>query len=201
MNKNFLKLAKSNDGFTLTEVLIGMMILTVAIVAATSLLVGLVSSNKSAVNNIQAYYFAQEGIEGVRNIRDSNWLHNTDWLAENSVVVWGDDLSVGAERDVELRSNGWDVGSDSASVDFKELSLVAPWKISNDEGIIYKYEGNEPYFSSEFRSGGVDTGFKRKIFILPYGDYVLVKSVVSWEDGKKDLTLEAVLTNWKGGVL
>jgi hypothetical protein len=178
-----------------------MSILTVAIVSATSLLMGLIASNKSAVTNIQAYYFAQEGIEAVRNIRDSNWLHNTDWLGENSVVVWGDDLSVGAERDLELRPNGWDVGADSGSVAFKELSLLAPWRISNDEGTIYKYEGNEPCFSSEFRSGGIDTGFKRKIFILPYGDYVLVKSFVSWEDGKKDLTLETVLTNWKAGVL
>ena len=76
MNKVF----KNQKGFTLTEVMIGMMILTVAIVSATQLLIGIMNSNKAIIHNLQAYYLAQEGIEAVRNIRDTNWLHNKKWL-------------------------------------------------------------------------------------------------------------------------
>ena len=76
---------RKTSGFSLTEVMIGIMILTVAIVSASNLLVSLVKTNRLNVQTLQAYYLAQEGLEAVRNIRDTNWLHNLDFKGKGGV--------------------------------------------------------------------------------------------------------------------
>ncbi len=172
---------RDNSGFTLTEVMIGMMILTIAIVAATNLLVGLLRSNDNNVKTLQAYYFAQEGIEAARNIRDTNWIYNFDWLGDvNPNAAFLRKFEKGAAYGI---------------------SLVDPnnyWNISNDEVIL------------RFAANGEETPFKRVVAFDEYDcgldncdDFVLVTSTVSWSAGSKEreVKLQTVLTDWKGGAL
>jgi len=216
MKQSFKKLAKNKKGFTLTEVLIGMMILTVAIVAGTSMLVGLIRSNRNIVSTMQAYYLAQEGIEIVRNIRDTNWLHNTNWIGDNNTAQWwGDNFEEGKTYSVAIKSAGWQ-GAPEGTVDNNQMSAYMPFLIEGeDKGEIFKYEnGGEIYLSSDGQGQPEETGFKRYITILPYEgecneeldeceDYVLVQSRIEWKDGARDreFVLETVLTDWKGGAL
>lgn len=212
MWKQFKKLAGNKSGFTLTEVMIGIMILTVAIVSATNLLVGLISTNQNNLTTLKAYYLAQEGLEAVRNIRDTNWLHNQEWLGEESGGLWGGSFEVDNSYAVNLEYGAFDQGVSFQSVDdIGTLSAVRPWSINiGGEGKIFKYSnGNDVYLASE--GVGEDTGFKRTVAIKPYeneegdvlDDYVLVEVKVEWELGSKsrELVLSGILTNWKDGAL
>lgn len=216
-------------GFTLTEVMIGMMILTVAIVSATNLLIGLISSNQNNLTTLQAYYLAQEGLEAVRNIRDTNWLHNQEWLGKDSEQLWsGSFLSTddGKSYAVNLEYAGFNQGAEAPTSGAPELTLgvlsvAKPWSIDDvEDGAIYRnVDGDKVYLGPSKDGSSIDTGFKRTIIIKKYDcsdsganlscdeadedKYVLVESKVEWKLGAKDreLTLSEVLTDWKGGAL
>ncbi len=203
------KLAANNEGFSLTEVMIGMMILTVAIVSATNLLVGLINTNKNIVGTLQAYYFAQEGIESVRNIRDTNWLNNVDWRGRADILGSFENNS---DYVVGLRSSGW---KNSAQVETFDLNIYKTWewKPGVDEELCLQSSGDSHFYSScSLSASGEKTGFRRTVQILPYcedidrsicDDSVLIRSVVEWEESGKDreLILEDLITDWKGGAL
>lgn len=92
--KSFFNIHKNKDfdqggeqGFTLLEVLIAVTILVFAITATfTSAQSGLQSSQESK-NQIISYYIAQEAIEYIRNLRDTNSIvriatPTTNWLKD-----------------------------------------------------------------------------------------------------------------------
>lgn len=175
------------------EVLIGIMILTAAIVSATNLLVGLMQSNQNNLTTLQAYYFAQEGLEAVRNVRDSNWLHNQNWLG--SAAVWGEELKIGNEYAIELKPFSFNMAPSERTADFADAGEVGnsrPWGISSAAGADFLRN-----------IAGEETVFKRVVGIKPYDNHVLVESKVSWNLGGKDreLVLSEILTDWKGGAL
>lgn len=205
------KLKNNQKGFTLTEVMIGMMILTVAIVTATNLLITLMRANENNVKNLQAFYLAQEGIELVRNVRDTNWIHNMEWDGDSQEqkALWGG--SIAGEFSIELLSTGW-IKDTVTTVDGPLDKLVAflPEKFSAglDQEI---YKQTEGYLSSADNSGveGSGTGFRRNIKVEksdqcePAEECLLVTSTVNWKVGSKDqsLELQELLTNWKDGAL
>lgn len=213
----FIRKIKNQAGFTLTEVMIGIMILTVAIVSATNLLIGLIDTNRNNLSTLQAYYFAQEGIEAVRNIRDTNWLHNNQWLGNGSEALWGESFLVpvdGSEKaySVDLQYGAFEQpGSGDKKNNLSELGFAKTWKISS------AIDGGEVFYLGADKNGSKSSGFKRIISIKPYdcmevedicgpddkGKYVLVESKVVWKLGSRDreLKLSAVLTDWKGGAL
>ncbi len=218
-----LKLRLNNKGFTLTEVMIAIMILTVAIVSASSLLVGLVRSNQNNLTTLQAYYLAQEGLEAVRNIRDTNWLHNLDWLGADSTQLWGGDLSKGQSISIGLQNNFNGCGAQAGDL-LPQISACKPWLIANVvnpdeglEGLLYKNgsEGEQNIYLSSLSEGGEETSFRRVITFKEYcpkqgiceltddADFVLVESKVTWNLGsqERELILYEVLTNWKNGAL
>lgn len=203
------KLAKNNSGFSLTEIMIGIMILTIAIVAATNLLVGLIATNRTNLSTLQAYYLAQEGIEAVRNIRDSNWLHNQDWLG-GTTSFWGNTMRIGEDYSIALEYGALNRNLSELSGGIEALNSNRPWTIdSSERGEIYLVSnGDNEYLSSA--QTGEDTGFKRTISLKTYecdqvdcSDFVLVESKVEWFVGDKndELVLSTVLTNWKGGAI
>lgn len=74
------KKKSAKNGFTLIEALVAIAILTMSIAGPmTAASTGLQNSTY-ARDQIVAFYIAQEGIEMIRSIRDSNALNNTSWL-------------------------------------------------------------------------------------------------------------------------
>ena len=69
---NFKKQKK--NGFSLLEVLVAITVLTVGLVGVVGLINYNISISRTSPEKIIAVNLAQEGIEVVRNIRDSNWL-------------------------------------------------------------------------------------------------------------------------------
>lgn len=227
MLKQIKKISKDVKAFTLTEVMIGMMILTVAIVSASNLLSGIIDSNRNNLTTLQAYYLSQEGLEMVRNIRDTNWLHNMDWLGKNSMNVWGGELKVG--KNIVSMVDAAGIKSSVEKDDpFSPTTILkvgsqSPWTIGSGVDKIYRHgmlNVDRPYLDS-ISNSAEDSGFKRTIIVSEYDckylvdkgvpcpsssekkSYVLVQSKVEWTIGakKRDLVLSQVLSNWKGGAL
>lgn len=69
-----MKLNRQQSGFTLVEVIISMAIIVMVVFASTNLLVSIIRSNAENTHTLIAYGLSQEGLEAVRNMRDSDWL-------------------------------------------------------------------------------------------------------------------------------
>lgn len=85
------QLNTKSKGFTLVEVLVALFVLTTAIVACLNAVNRGLSSTQNAKSKLIAANLVQEGIEVVRNIRDTNWLEQRT----NPDLLWDDGLSAG----------------------------------------------------------------------------------------------------------
>ena len=90
-------LNKNKKGFTLMELLISISIFSVGIVAIYSIVPNIVSITSTNINNFTASQLAREGLEVVRNMRDSNWLNRDPWdqgLSDGDYLVEYDETSL-----------------------------------------------------------------------------------------------------------
>jgi len=98
VNKKLLNLKKKNlgvflTGFTMIELLIAIAVFMIGIMAAFSLSLHNLNTTKENANRVIAANLAREGIETVRNIRDSNWLAreaniSSNIIASNFIFLW-----------------------------------------------------------------------------------------------------------------
>lgn len=217
LKKLFKNLRQNEAGFSLTEVLIGVSILTVAVVTGTQMLVSFISSNQRLVDTTKAHYLAMEGIEAVRNIRDSNWLFNQNWLGDDDAArtIWHGSLELDDEQtfDIQLLDKFFEPASPSVN-NTKPLNLMAqaaPWKIENVSSSFRDIPSTMYNFiSSQNRADAelISPEMRREITLSEYecdngGDcsgFVKVTSKVIWGSGlsEREYELEAILTNWKG---
>jgi hypothetical protein len=79
MLKNDLKSANFSKSFTLLETIFGIFVVIIAVSAIFALLSRIIILTSFSVSKFTASYLAQEGIEIVRNIRDSNLVARADW--------------------------------------------------------------------------------------------------------------------------
>lgn len=70
-------LFNNQKGQTVLELIIAITILVVALVATLVLIVTSINASREARNKLIATNLAREGIEVIRNIRDSNWVDST----------------------------------------------------------------------------------------------------------------------------
>ncbi len=68
-----------NKGFTIIELVIAIFILSVAVIGIYNSFSTMVILTSGASDRLTAAYLAQEGMEIVRNIRDTNWLNGFSW--------------------------------------------------------------------------------------------------------------------------
>ncbi len=70
-----LNSCKANlTGFTILEVLVTILVITIGGLATYAMVQQIIFSTLSSSYRFSAAYLAKEGIENVRNIRDTNWL-------------------------------------------------------------------------------------------------------------------------------
>lgn len=68
-----------NKGFTIIELVIAIFILSVAVIGIYNSFSTMVVLTSGAADRLTAAYLAQEGMEIVRNIRDTNWINGNSW--------------------------------------------------------------------------------------------------------------------------
>jgi len=72
--RNFFRLPRKSPGESLAETVIAITILSIILVSIFQLLARAIKVNENSELRTIALNVAREGIEGVRNIRDTNWL-------------------------------------------------------------------------------------------------------------------------------
>lgn len=221
MNNKYNK----KKGFTLPELLVAMSVIVLVIFASTNLVISIIRSNTDNINTMIAYGLAQEGLEGVRNIRDSNWLLGARFDGRlKGFEIWGDTFGNSTVPQffiIDLES----LETATGEVDNPgALSGYTPWKIEgiketdfeSDKTKIKKYTISEQ--SGEFRYGhslgaqpGEDTPFYRYLEIYkvktPYDDNETevnkyrVACIVEWmEFGRsRSVRLDTEITDWYQG--
>lgn len=189
------KTATSNErGFTIIELIISIFILTVAVVGIFSIFSVMVILTADAADKLTATYLAQEGIEIVSNIRDSNWLNMDACAADpscTSTYNWDDGL--GVENQNCEPPTGCTGDYKTGTLVSGASPLLTPW--SNN----YLNIDSNGFYND---SAGTQTKFKRKILITPVtdanetSDYILnVEVQVSW-DQKATILSSGVSANY-----
>lgn len=87
-----------SKAFTLIEATIAIFLVTVGTVGAFSLIQRTIAFTSISSSQLTAAYLAQEGIEVIRNIRDTNYLE---------VMPWDDGLSATANYRLDYQSTGF----------------------------------------------------------------------------------------------
>lgn len=74
----------NQKGFTLLELTVAIFVIMVGIIGALSALQRATSATFVSSSKLTAAYLAQEGIEIVRNLRDTNWIADLSW--DNGII-------------------------------------------------------------------------------------------------------------------
>jgi len=162
-------------GFTILEVMFSIAVIVLALGAVLTLASFSASIIPITSQKLIATYLAQEGIETVRNIRDSNWLRDINWrgAAEIGLVPNGD-----------------------FEADYGSSGLVQVYG-----GNFLRIDSNGYY---NYTSGN-QTKFQRKISVSdnadadPATEDIKIVSLVMWQEKQRNysVTAEAWLYNWK----
>lgn len=212
-SKNELKLRshQPRKGFSLIEILIAFVVLTITVIACTDLIANTIRNNVENTYRIQAYFLAEQGVEAIRNIRDSNWTQN-----------------IGFDQ-AGYQSNLWDgipiypEGGTIYVAVSPQLDVLnsKAWKLqtSTEAGtpLYIAEKGNIKYFTHD--SGGYPSEFKRSIKIsntfedidkvAPESDsklrndliYVTSTVYYDFKGVTKEVNIKTILTDWKEGPL
>lgn len=203
---------KKNNGFTLLEMLLALSVISVGVMAAFTLSTANLNTVKANGQRVLAANLAREGIEVVRNIRDSNWLKiqaNAD--CGGTLCTWDQNLDQGTSTIAYDKTDlGLNIAAGETIEDcFTDKTCMILEK--NDTGYhIYTDSGEETNMarviilkaicqdsddtgeletSSDLTCSGV---FEEKVGLQ-------VTSQVFWRDFSKDHTIEVVeeLYNWR----
>ena len=125
MKKNF----KNKRGFTLLEVLIAVSVLVIGTVAAFSTITSTIRSTTFAKDKLIASFLAQEGIEIVKNIRNTNWIQGNAWNQGLSPGSWQADYNDSALSNyngafLNLGSNGYSYDATSTTKFQRKITIT-----------------------------------------------------------------------------
>lgn len=95
-NKKWLAL-RNSKGFTLIEAVLATFFLTIGVLGVFGVIQIITSFTSGISSKLQAIYLVQEGIENVRNIRDSNWLGQRDGAA----LLWDNGIFTGGWETID----------------------------------------------------------------------------------------------------
>lgn len=193
MRNNFLLkgVVSSRAGFTLVEVVVALFIIIIGVTALFGLINLTISYTSVNSTNLQAAFLAKEGIEIVKNIRDSNFLYVNRELEEDESVGanWNDGLTTEAYGCVNHCVNCLN----GCEADYTDLYLRA-------------FSGNNLSWNGFFWGYAYSPGdrvgpFKRKITITPNPletNEINVKIEIIWtERGRPhDLIVQENLYQW-----
>ena len=175
---------KAIRGFTLIETLVSLAIFSASIVALISVTASGVANTNFAKNKLTASYLAQEGVEMVRNIRDSNSLlggNGIPWVPFTTSVFSSCTPPNGCK--IEPSAN----------------PLVATiCQVTNGYGCQLNYNSSGFY---TYTTGSTASPFSRLITVqdaLDGNNEVKVISTVSWNQGSspKSVTYSENLFDW-----
>ena len=175
-------------GFTVIEVIVAIFVIVTGIVGVLALVTQTISSATYSSNKLIAAYLAQEGIEIVRDIRDTNWLEQyTD-----PSNLWDEGLTGCGGVCDETTGNGCIVDYNHS---YDPLDPYDP-DLPLYTGQVLNIDTTNGFYSY---SVPTPTKFKRKIVITPGVDILAVCVRVEWQEKgvTRQITAQENLYNWK----
>ncbi len=194
MKKLFFKnFNNQNKGFTLVETLVALSIFTVSILSLLVILGGSISNTGYAKRKIIASYLAEEGVEYIRNMRDTFVLYdviNVDngWNEFNSKLL-SNSCQIN-DGGCYVDDQGIDYGNQSqpmASVTLASCGTACPGLLYNSTTGKYNY------------ASGTNSGYFRKITMIQISaTETKVISTVYWLQGSgvKSISFSDNLFSW-----
>lgn len=122
---------KSSRGFTLVEALVALVVLTIALGPSLILTTNINSTAVVVKNNLIAANLAQEGIEVIRGIRDTNWFDGDPsfdtGLADGTYrVEWNSDavIALGANPPVKEDNGLYNYSTGNNTIFRRTISIL-----------------------------------------------------------------------------
>lgn len=174
---------KNHKGFTLLEITVVIYIISLGLIGIMSLVNQNIQVSYINKNELIASQLAQEGLELVRNIRDSNWLKEYNWKNGN-----------GTDNKTDIVQSD---GSYNYTIDY--LGNINESINSIDNARLY-INGSGFY---NHISSGTPTPFYRLIEVIdnspPNDYYITVKATVRWKEKNRthDYMAQTLLYNWR----
>lgn len=167
-----IKKFREKKGFTLIEVITVLFVISLGMVGVLSLIVQNIKSQSLNKNTLIAYQLAQEGVELIRQVRDSNWINARGWRH--------------------------DLDHDTYYMDYLDS---VPHEVPSF-GHVHYQGALEQDASGFYRNVLVSSSasiFSRLIEIDNNGNGILITSSVYWTDHGREYvySLEAKLYDWK----
>ena len=193
MKQIFLQKNKKSYGFTLIETLMAVSVFSLAVVGLMSVLASGVSDTNYSKKKMIAAYLAQEGIEYVRNIRDTYTLYSPTGPEGWSAF---DDKMTGPGARCDLAEGCY---LDDRDINYGNQAqpmtgiYVIPCGSTCAQLLQDSATGKYNYAT------GVESGYIRKIQVsFPSGNEMKIFSTVSWTQGSGayQLTFSESLFNW-----
>ncbi len=175
-------------GFTIIETLVALSIFSFSILALLVVTSQGTANTNFTKNKLSALYLAQEGIEMIRNMRDS---------ASLAGGAWNDSFHNNAPFQLSsCYSSGQSFGCD---IDSQTLTIFA-CPIAREACGNLGYDSSSGFYrSGSFAQSLADSGFSRLIRLRDIGnEEVEVTAIVSWNQGSqsKSVTLSEDLLDW-----
>lgn len=151
MIKIIQRLSRDQGGQSLLEMLVALLILVTALTATIVLIVTSINASRDSRNKLIASNLAREGIEMVRNIRDSNWVDPS-----TTTPPWDDGLTSGDDPTAVPNIKG---GTDTITLDFTPTTFAeTPYTAVKLSGTSY-LQG--------LTASGTSAGFFRLLYLNP----------------------------------
>lgn len=182
---------KFNRAESLVETLVAVFVLSLSAVAALTLMVTILRTVDDVKERVIATNLAREGIEAVRNIRESNWLEHPRERRDYWNCLGAEDCNIANEENliqddtyyiVDFDENfRWQLEKQNTSLDLnQELTTNSDYMLS-----LEKYADTEVdfYTHPDFADEEKDKAFFRQIhlrYLDDDKDIIEVKSRVEW---------------------
>ena len=169
----------SKEAFTLVETLVGISFMTVVLTATVGLLLTSMHASQRNVHQLQATYFAQEGIEVMRYFRDSNLLRNYAWAGSPRVSVSGPSFAPDPEKDQVFY-----LKQVPCAPCFQLSSFPSDGALKNESGFEFERAIEVRAVSEELAKGG---------------EAAEISSVVSWQERgiPREVRVSSILSDWR----
>lgn len=175
-----------SPGFSLVETLVAISLLTIAIVAPMALTAQSLQSAYYARDQITAFYLAQEAIESIRALRDSQVLQIALSPSGSSIDLFGP-----IPQSTSASDKPFTIDTRKTDPAQAIQSCNGPCPPLQTDGTLYGYE-----------SGWEDTYFTRTVraeFVAGTTDEIRISVTVSWQTGgiqARSFTISSDLYRW-----
>lgn len=202
------------NGFSLVSVIIGITIMVLGVMAISNLSIASIQANEQSEQRMTAILLAKEGLEGIRNIRDTNWRQNFPWnyrgqswlnKGDTAGLGYGDSFTQGEINEHLIDPGNYviepQLGVDGRSFVLAKASSSSEYQLSlwqKGENYLYRHDELNGYSVVENKDR-----YTRYLEVTPWEQNpaagVKVTVHVTWVSGlrQNELTLSTILTNWR----